>query len=202
MQSTNQPNIVFDFGGVLMQHDREGCLAALRQLMSDEYITNGLGFGNDSHDTLRYQFETGDCSAQEFLDQVLAHSKPGATAQQVTDAWNRMHAGIADSTWNQLESLRGKGYRLYLMSNTDDIHWQHTMALYGEKIDDLFDAVFLSFEEGTAKPDEAFFKVVDRRLAASTMQTLFVDDVAVNRKAAHQYVGWKAFETIDALFAQ
>lgn len=197
-QLSESTNIVFDFGGVLMQHDRQGCLAALRQLLSDEDITNVLGFGNDRHDTLRYRFETGGCSAQEFLDGVLAHSKPGTTAQQVTDAWNTIHAGIADRTWVQLERLRHQGHRLYLMSNTDDIHWQHTLSLYGDKIDALFDEVFLSFEEGFAKPDEVFFKTVDKRTAAAC-QTLFVDDMAVNRLAAQAAVGWKTYETIDEI---
>ena len=191
-------NIVFDFGGVLMQHDRQGCLAALRQLLSDEVITNMLGFGNDRHDTLRYRFEIGECSTQEFLDGILIHSKPGTTAQQVIDAWSILHAGIADRTWEQLKQLRDQGYRLYLMSNTDDIHWQHTLALYGGKIDALFDEVFLSFELGLVKPDEAFFKTVDKRMA-DARQTLFVDDMEVNRLAAQAFVGWKTFGAIDEL---
>ena len=196
--SERATNIVFDFGGVLMQHDRQGCLLALQQLLSDEDITNVLGFGNDRHDTLRYRFEIGKCSTQEFLDTVLAHSKPGTTAQQVIDAWNTMHAGIADSIWAQLERLRDQGYRLYLMSNTDDIHWQHTRSLYGDKIYTLFDEVFLSFEIGLAKPDEAFFRTVDRRIA-DAHQTLFVDDMEDNRLAAQASVGWKTYGTIDEM---
>lgn len=193
--------IVFDFGGVLMQHDRQGCLTALRQLLSDEAITNVLGFGNDRPNTLRYRFETGKCSTQEFLDGVLALSYPGTNAQQVIDAWNTIHAGIADSTWRKLEQLRNQGYRLYLMSNTDAIHWQHTMSLYGNQIDASFDEVFLSFQEGLAKPDEAFFKKVDKRIA-DAHQTLFVDDMAVNRLAAQTSVGWKTCGTIDELLQE
>ena len=196
---TKRPaNIVFDFGGVLMQHDRQGCLAALRQLLSDEDITNILGFGNDRHDTLRYRFEIGACSTQEFLDCILSHSKPGTTVQQVIDAWNILHAGIVDRTWEQLKQLHNQGHKLYLMSNTDEIHWQHTLALYGGKIDALFDEVFLSFELGLVKPDEAFFKTVDKRIA-DARQTLFVDDMEVNRLAAQAYVGWKTYGAIDEL---
>ena len=196
---TKRPaNIVFDFGGVLMQHDRQGCLLALQQLLLDEDITNMLGFGNNRHDTLRYRFEIGECSRQEFLDGILAHSKPGTTEQQVIDAWNRMHAGITDRTWTQLEQLHNQGHRLYLMSNTDDIHWQHTRSLYGNKIDALFDEVFLSFEIGLAKPDEAFFKMVDRRIT-DAHQTFFVDDTEVNRLAAQASVGWKTYGAIDEL---
>ena len=193
-----ETNIVFDFGGVLMQHDRQGCLTALRQLLSDEVITKVLGFGNDRPNTLRYRFEIGECSTQEFLDGVSALCKPGTTALQVIDAWNTMHAGIADSTWRKLEWLRDQGNRLYLMSNTDAIHWQHTLALYGDKIDELFDEVFLSFQVGLAKPDEAFFKTVDKRIA-DAQQTLFVDDMAVNRLAAQASVGWKTCKTIDEI---
>ena len=191
-------NIVFDFGGVLMRHDRQGCLAALRQLLSDEVITNILGFGNDSPNSLRYRFEIGEYSTQEFLGRVLTHSKPGATAQQVIDAWNILHAGIADCIWEQLKQLRDQGHRLYLMSNTDEIHWQHTLALYGGKIDALFDEVFLSFEMGLVKPNEAFFKTVDKRIA-DARQALFVDDMEVNRLAAQAYVGWKTYDAIDEL---
>ena len=186
-------NVVFDFGGVLMQHDRQGWLVALRQLLSDV-----LGFGNDRPNTLRYRFEIGTCSTQEFLDGVLVHCKTGTTAQQVIDAWNILHAGIIDRTWEQLERLCEQGHRLYLMSNTDDIHWQHTCSLYGDKIDALFDEVFLSFREGLVKPDKAFFQMVDKRIADAN-QTLFVDDMEVNRLAAQASVGWKTYGAIDEL---
>ena len=191
-------NIVFDFGGVLMRHDRQGCLKALRQLLSDEVITNILGFGNDNPNTLRYRFEIGECSRQEFLDSILAHSKPGTTAQKVIDAWNILHAGIDERTWEQLEYLRNQGHRLYLMSNTDDIHWQHTCSLYGDKIDALFDEVFLSFKIGLVKPNEAFFKMVDNRIVDAN-QTLFVDDMEPNRLVAQASVGWNTYGVIDEL---
>ena len=84
------------------------------------------------------------------------------------------------------------------MSNTDEIHWQHTMSLYGDKIGSLFDEVFLSFQLGLAKPDEAFFKTIDKRIA-DARQTLFVDDMESNRLVAEKYVGWKAFASIDEM---
>ncbi|MBO6073822.1 MAG: hypothetical protein J6P74_01650 [Paludibacteraceae bacterium] len=77
-------NIVFDFGGVLMKHDR-ACLSDLRQLLSDEDITHVLGFGNDKDDTLRARFETGACDTRYFLERTLALCKSGTTEQQVTD---------------------------------------------------------------------------------------------------------------------
>lgn len=191
-------NIVFDFGGVLMKHDRAGCLSDLRQLLSDEDITYVLGFGSDNDDTLRARFETGACDTRYFLERTLALCKSGTTEQQVIDAWNRIHAGIPDEAWAAIRQLRTKGYRTYLMSNTDDIHWQHTLSLYRQQIDTLFDGVFLSYELGLSKPAEAFFRHVAHAIGDG--QTIFVDDMAANRIAAQQYVAWQTCASIEELF--
>ena len=196
---TRTMNIVFDFGGVLMRHNRAGCLQALREIMPEERIVHVLGFGTERRDTLRHRFETGQCNTQTFLNQVLACCHPGTTEQQVIDAWNTMHAGIEDKTWAQMEKLHNKGHRLYLMSNTDDIHWQHTLALYRDRIETLFEKVFLSFEEKTVKPDEAFFKAVNQRIEPNAVPTLFVDDMEANRLAAEHFAGWKTYASVDEL---
>ena len=180
-----------------MRHDREGCLQALRQIMTDEDITQVLGFGNDRPDTLRHRFELGCCTTRDFLNEVLTHARPGTTEQQVVDAWNRMHAGIPDAVWEKLELLHSRGHRLYLMSNTDDIHWQHTLSLYRYPIRHLFDEVFLSFEKGMAKPDEAFFEAVHRQIPSA--QTWFVDDMETNRLAAEKCVGWHTCASVNEL---
>ena len=189
--------IIFDFGGVLMRHDREGCLSDLRQLMSDEDITSILGFGSDNDDTLRARFETGACDTHCFLERTLALCKPGTTIQQLIDAWNRIHAGIPDEAWAAIRQLRVNGYRTYLMSNTDEIHWQHTLSLYRQQIETLFDGVFLSFELGLTKPAEAFFRHVANAIGDG--QTIFVDDMEANRIAAQQYVAWQTCASIEEL---
>lgn len=190
-------NIIFDFGGVLMMHDREGCLKAFRMLMCEEDMANVLGLGNDKPGTLRARFEVGELSAEEFLAQVLKHCKPGTTAEQVISAWNTIHAGISDSTWAQIRRLRERGCGIYLLSNTDAIHWQHTIALYGNQISELFDGVFLSFEMKACKPDARVFQAVHKQIAAEPGGTIFVDDTAANRLAAEQSVGWRTVARIE-----
>ena len=190
-------HIVFDFGGVLMRHDREGCLHDLRHLLSDEDITNILGFGNDKDDTLRALFERGKCETRYFLEHVLALCKTGTTEQQLIDAWNKIHAGIPDEAWQTIGDLRSQGYRTYLMSNTDEIHWKHTLSLYRQQVESLFDSVFLSFEIGMVKPAETFFRHVGNAIGDG--QTIFVDDMEANRLAAQQFVSWQTFANIEEL---
>jgi len=194
---TDTTNIVFDYGGVLMKHDREGCLNDLRQFLSDENITNVLGFGNDKDDTLRALFERGECDTHYFISNVLALCKPGTAEQQVFDAWNKIHAGIPDEVWETIHQLRMKGYHIYLMSNTDAIHWQHTLSLYRQQVESLFDGVFLSFELGLTKPAEAFFRHVANAIGDG--QTIFVDDTELNRIAAQRFVSWQTCASIKEL---
>ena len=193
-------NIILDFGGVLMKHDKAGGLKNLRQLMSDEDITNVLGFGNDKDDTLRARFERGACDTRCFLDQVLHLCKPGTTEQQVIDAWNKIHAGIPDEAWEAIKKWRTEGCRTYLMSNTDAVHWQHTLSLYRQQVESLFDGVFLSFELGMTKPSKTFFLHVDN--AIDDGQTIFVDDMEANRLAAQQSVGWQTCANIEELIVR
>ena len=197
----NKPIIVLDFGGVLMSHDRPGCLQALRQWMSDDQILNIVGFGNNSHDTMLYRFETGACSAQEFVEQLLALCPIGTTADEVIKAWNKMHAGIADDKWHMVERLHAEGYPLYLMSNTDPLHWQNALRLYPGKMETLFDELFLSFELGLFKPDAVFYEQVHRRINGAGKEVFFVDDTETNRLAAQQSVGWRTFADLEELFS-
>lgn len=195
-------NIIFDFGGVLMDHNLEGCLQAFRRFMSDADIEHILGLGNKIPSTLRAKFETKSWNCpQWFVEQVLSHSRTGTTEQQVIDAWNCMHAGISSDKWQRIKRLRSKGNRIYLLSNTDKIHWEHTMALYQDYFEQLFDAIFLSFNYEKAKPDPSIFKDVDRAIHANPRQTYFVDDSAENRVAAEQSVGWIGCADFDELEA-
>jgi len=192
-------HIIFDFGGVLMAHDREGCLQAFRQMMAETDITNALGLDNDLPGTLRARFEIGEMSAEEFVLHVQKFCRPRTTERQVIEAWNKIHAGIADSTWAEIKRLKDQGYHIYLFSNTDAIHWQHTLALYRDKIDTYFDRVFLSFEMGLCKPDKNAYEYVNREIDACPDRICFIDDKEANRLAAEKSVGWKTYESINEL---
>ena len=193
-------NIILDFGGVLMRHNREGFLQAMQALVCNVAdLSEAVGLGNDRPDTLRARFEIGEIGEEEFVKHVLALCMPGTTVQQVIEAWNMIHAGIDDSTWAEVRRLKENGHNMYLLSNTDAIHWAHTMALYGEQIDELFDELFLSFRVGLAKPDETIYRLVNDAIHATPDSTLFVDDTAVNRRVAEECVGWKTYAEINEL---
>lgn len=205
-------NIIFDFGGVLMMHNDQGCIETFNKLMGEGPTKQVLGLGIEDtlnedyflekpwkNKPLKYLYERGDITTKEFLTQILEYCPDDITEQQVIDAWNMMHAGVPDIMWLKIRFLRNKGFRTYLFSNTNELHWQHTLSLYKEKINICFDDVFLSFKMGLCKPDYRAFEKVDVTIGADPSRTFFIDDSKTNRFAAQTSVHWTTAESIDEL---
>lgn len=197
-------NIIFDFGGVIMRHNMQGCINAFRKLTDEQTIQNVLGLGDNGegvHDSLMQQYEQGLITTYNFLSRILSCCVAGTTENDVIEAWNSMHAGVPDGLWNVIANLREKGYRTFLLSNNNELHWRHTLSQYREQIDRCFFKVFLSHELHVIKPEPKFFDYVDCEIGAIAERTFFVDDIEENRRAANAYVGWNTCANIDELLA-
>lgn len=107
----------------------------------------------------------------------------------IMKTWNLMLVSMPDYKKEKLMELRGK-YRLFLLSNTNDIHWQFCVnelfPYQGGTIADCFEQVFLSYQMHLAKPDVEIFKEVLRLAELNPDETLFVDDSPVNIESAEQ----------------
>lgn len=97
----------------------------------------------------------------------------------------------------RLVRLRRAGLRLAILSNGSG----PVEALFGDPATAaLFDLALFSGDVGLAKPDPAFFRLAERRLALPPAALFFVDDAAVNVAAARA-VGWRGhhYTSIAAL---
>jgi HAD superfamily hydrolase (TIGR01509 family) len=86
-----------------------------------------------------------------------------------------------------LESLREKGYRLGLISNT---HWRIPDSLRGE-FGNLFDVVTLSYEHGYTKPHTSIFVVTLNELGVDADECLHVGDDPTSDIRGARDVGMK-----------
>ena len=79
-------------------------------------------------------------------------------------------------------------YTMYLLSNTNGIHWQwaleHAFNYQGHRVEDFFDRIFLSYEMKLVKPDEEIFRRVIAETGLTPSETLFIDDAESNCRAA------------------
>ena len=179
-------NIVFDLGGVLVNLDFKAAINGLQE----------AGFANVKEQLLAFdrngifqKFELGEMSADEFRTAIRENSTIELTDEEVDNLWNAMLLEIPREKLELILELRGK-YMVYLLSNTNSIHWDHVCKnafnYRGFRVEDYFEETFLSYEMHLAKPDKAIFAKVlhDANLLAE--ETLFIDDSEANCKAAQE----------------
>ena len=184
-------NIIFDWGGVLIHLDKARCTEAFRQLgveVSDE-LTNPYGQRADLMD-----FEKGLMTVDGFHDTVRRIYAPELTNEQIDHAWNALLLDIPSYKLDMLLELK-QHYRLFLLSNTNAVHWEEGRKRFdyrGYRTEDYFDQIFLSHEIHELKPSaEAFLKVA-RLTGINPEETLFVDDLEVSCKAA-EALGFRTY---------
>lgn len=178
-------NIIFDLGGVLVGFDRQRSIDAFEQI--------GCGKVADyirDHRTedLFYRIELGEISTHDFCEEVRQMTATNADDEAIIHAWNVLLTPVTENRLQRLRELREKGHRLFLLSNTNDMHWQYC----GHQLDGCFERVFLSYEMRLAKPDTAIFAEVLRQADIDAHDTLFIDDNADNIAAAAS-LGIKTF---------
>jgi FMN phosphatase YigB (HAD superfamily) len=170
--------IIFDFGDVFINLDRQATIDALKEL--------GLSEWNEDLDRLNIQFETGQISQENFLLGIQKHI-PNASIVEISDAWNAI---LLDFPLYRLEFLQmlSKKYRLFLLSNTDAIHVetfeQKTGISFYSDFYQCFERVYFSFELEMRKPDAEIFNYLIKNHELSAKRTLFIDDKKENTDAA------------------
>ena len=179
-------NIVFDLGGVLVDLDFKAAINGLQE----------AGFANVKEQLLAFdrggifqKFEVGEITADEFRTAIRENSTVTLTDEEVDNLWNLMLLEIPREKLELILELRSK-YMVYLLSNTNAIHWDYVCKnafnYRGFRMEDYFEETFLSFEMHLAKPDKAIFEKVLSEANLLPEETLFIDDSEANCKAAQE----------------
>ncbi len=197
---------VFDLGGVLIKLNVHRCMAAFEALMGEQNMRTILGMDDRGEGIvsvsvatkqLMADFERGLISSDTFISEVQAYCQPGTTRQAIIDAWMAMLADLPAERLAFVDQLRAAGYKTYLLSNGNDLHFDFINATYG--LAPHFDALFLSQKMHMAKPEAQIFEAVNEAIGAEGQEVVFIDDLEKNRLAAEQYVHWRTYESIEAL---
>lgn len=189
--------IILDMGGVLMLHNMPECIARFTDILGEEKMKTILGLASNGEgigDSLMEQYERGEISTDAFIDGIMLHAQRPTTRKEVIAAWNAMHGGIPEERLQLILSWKDAGHRLFLLSNNNELHWEHILSQYDMS---MFEHCFASHLMHMSKPDPRIYEAVDEQLRAWNCEPPFhfVDDIAINRKAAEQ-LGWKTYETI------
>ena len=182
----NIKNIVFDLGGVLVDLDFKGAINGLQQAGFANVKEQLMAFDRDG---IFQKFELGEMTAEEFRTAIRENSTVELTDEEVDNLWNAMLLEIPREKLELILDLRGK-YMVYLLSNTNSIHWDYVCKnafnYRGFRVNDYFEETFLSYEMHLAKPDKAIFEKVLSDANLLPEETLFIDDSEANCKAASE----------------
>lgn len=176
-------NIIFDLGGVLLDLDVAGCMDKLEQIGLHEVRkwmtgTNESGFFKD--------YEAGLLTTVQFRNRIREWTGCSLPDVEIDGSWNSMLKDIPAYKLELLWSLKKK-YNLYLLSNTNELHWQKCtgkFACKGRQVQDYFVRIFLSFQMHQVKPDVEIFQEVLEEAGLIAEETLFIDDSMSNCLAA------------------
>lgn len=176
----NIKNIVFDLGGVLLNLDFPKAVNAFKK----------AGFSQveeQMQSDIFHQFEIGEISSEEFRAAIREHAQVSLTDREIDDMWNLMLLDIPREKLELILNLRGK-YMVYLLSNTNAIHWDYVCKnafnYRGFRMSDYFEEAYLSFEMHLAKPNPSIFEKMLQEANLLPKETLFIDDSEANCKAA------------------
>lgn len=177
-------NIIFDLGGVILGLDKERCVAAFRRIGAD-----GIAHFVEEHrvESLFLDLEMGNISQEEFCRRVRELTGKDISDEEIVWAWNELLTGIPELKKERLLQLRDR-YRLFLLSNTNMIHWKKCVDDFFPykdwRTNDYFEQTFLSYEMHMIKPSEEIFRHVLAEADIEPGETLFIDDSADNCRAA------------------
>jgi epoxide hydrolase-like predicted phosphatase len=178
----NIKNIIFDFGGVLYEINFDRTKDSLIKISEKPELLKK--FNSKEFADFPELFEMGKITSSEFLDKMRTTFSLNADDNIIINAWNALLLKPFNDALEVLQKLSEK-YNLYLLSNTNEIHFQHFYPQTKE-IFTLFKKYFLSYEIGLRKPDEEIFEYVIEDLKIEPQETLFIDDSKKNIIAAQK----------------
>jgi len=173
-------NIIFDFGDIFINLDKT---ATAKQMKPFGFI--GI---TPELDALFQAYEKGGVSTDDFLQQTQTLF-PKAKRQDLIDAWNAILLDFPDSRLHFIEALtEEQTYRLFLLSNTNELHINFVKDSMGAekftRFKGCFEVFYLSHEMGKRKPDHNIFQQLLDENALQPQETLFVDDLKANTDSA------------------
>ncbi len=196
-------NIIFDFGGVIINIDPKKTIQALKQLKL--YNAEKL-FTDVNTSNLLNKYELGAISDNEFLMHVKQYCSSETTNNEIIRAWNAMLLDIPQKRILLLKELK-KDYKIYLLSNTNHLHYlsyaiDFEKATGGLKFNGFFNKAFFSFELKMRKPNFEIYKHVLDNQKLKPEETLFIDDNLENTETAKMLnlkSHWLKEELVDIL---
>lgn len=177
--------VIFDLGGVILDIDYNLTRKAFEKL---GVIHFNEMYSQVSADKLFRGLETGKIKESNFYSEFNGCTGFSLTPKQISKAWNAMLLTFREDSLLFLNDIKSS-YRLFLLSNTNEIHYNMFKKIYHAKprpiaFEDFFEKAYYSFKIGMRKPDNEIYEHVLEKNNLTPRTTMFIDDSVQNINAA------------------
>ena len=170
--------IIFDFGDVFINLDKEATNRNLKEMNIDE-LPEAISAKNREYEQ---GFVTSDEISEHYRTQF-----PQMKKDDFLNSWNSILLEFPEYRFRFIQKLsEQKDYKLILLSNTNENHIEYIKqhVSFYEDFKNCFDAFYLSHEIGMRKPNPDIFEFVMEENGLKPENCLFIDDTAEHIETA------------------
>jgi FMN phosphatase YigB (HAD superfamily) len=176
--SNSYSAIIFDLGGVVLNLNYDLTVKAFQELSKENFAAL---YAQSQQDKIFDLFEIGHITASEFRDYMRSFLGTSFSDEIIDKAWNAMLLDLPLQRIELIAQLK-KYYKVYLFSNTNEIHLKAFKTIIAEQhgdselLEKLFDQAYYSHVVGKRKPNAEAFETVLNQHELVASETLFIDD--------------------------
>jgi putative hydrolase of the HAD superfamily len=187
-------NIVFDFGGVIIDIDRQQAVEAFSRLgvpdadaQLDAYHQRGIFLA----------VEDGSLDAEGFRQALSQMCGRNLTYDETESGWLGFMTKLEPYKLLYLRDLHLRGYRVFILSNTNPyiMNWARSARFTreGKGLDEFVDKIYASYEMKCVKPGREIFERMMADGGMKAEESVFVDDGAANAAMGRE-LGFKVLQ--------
>ena len=185
--------LYFDLGNVLLFFDHR---RACRQMAEVAGAAEDLVWNVVFESGMELQYEAGAISSQQFYDAFCRQTGTQPNYQRLATAASDIFE-VNLPVKALVGHLVAAGYRLGLLSNTNEMHWDYLSDDRYGLIPGVFEHVVLSYKVKSIKPDPGIFLAAADLARVPPQKIFYVDDIAGHVEAARA-VGFDAVQYTTA----
>ena len=172
-------NIIFDFGDIFINLEKSATYREMAKLGVTDITEKMIG--------VYHSYEKGLITTDDFIN--FYHDKFGIKKTDLVNAWNAILLDFPKRRLTFLKEISAsKKYRLFLLSNTNDLHIRWVEDSLGKQFynefKNSFEQFYLSHEINFRKPDSEIYEFVLNENNLIADETLLVDDLKENTDSA------------------
>ena len=190
MSNRKYSAIVFDLGMVLIPFNYTIAIKRLNQI--EQNLGNRFIDFYNSNYHLHREFEKGLMTESEFINKMLVIVDHKIDRETFCKIYSEIFT-VNEDVISLLPALK-KGYKLFLLSNTNSIHQKYGWQKY--EFLKYFDKLILSHEVKSLKPEEEIYREVEKASGLPSEEHFYIDDIKEYVDAAIK-LGWDAVQFID-----